>query len=162
MIHKRNNDIVKKEDTFVVKTPTAVDTILINDNDTITELIDQLNKVLSQMKQGQNLIILNLILLTRLQVGLLFILLKEFDQIGFLRPVKDSHGVFLSGFKEQPEEKIEWKNKLDHMETVLKSKPETVLSITHVEYMTQEPIYSMIVAHNINIMRETSQFLLKQ
>ena len=50
------------------------------------------------------------------------------------------------------------------MKTVLKRKPETesVLSITHVEYMTQEPIYSMIVAHNINIMRETSQFLLKQ
>ena len=124
-----------------------------------------LNKVLGQMKQGQNLIILNLILLTRLQVGLLFILLKEFDQIGFLRPVKDSHGVFLSGFKEQTEEEqLEWKNKLDHMKTVLKRKPETesVLSITHVEYMTQEPIYSMIVAHNINIMRETSQFLLKE
>ena len=112
------------------------------------------------LTQGQNLILLNLILLTRLQVGLLFILLPQFEHIGFLRPIKDSHGLLLSDFKEP--EQVEWKNRLEQVKETLKSRTETVLSMSHVEHITQEPIYSMIVAHNINIMRETSQFLLKQ
>ena len=152
-------DLLNKSETFVIKVPN-VDNILNNDENTIIELIDQLIKVLSEMKKGHNLILLNTILFTRLQVGLLFILLIQFEQIGFLRPIKDSHGLLLSDFKEP--EQVEWKNRLEQVKETLKSHTETVLSMSHVEHITQEPIYSMIVAHNINIMRETSQFLLKQ
>ena len=152
-------DLLNKSETFVIKVPN-VDNILNNDENTIIELIDQLIKVLSEMKKGHNLILLNTILFTRLQVGLLFILLVQFEQIGFLRPIKDSHGLLLSDFKEP--EQVEWKNRLEQVKETLKSHTETVLSMSHVEHITQEPIYSMIVAHNINIMRETSQFLLKQ
>ena len=151
-------DLLKKEETFVVKAP-IIDTILTNGDNIIIDLIDQLDKVLSEMKKGHHLIILNMILLTRLQVGVLFILLPYFNEIGFLRPHKESHGIFLSDFKEP--DQLQWKVKLNQMKITLKNSPDSVLSVNHVEYMTQEPIYSMIVAHNINIMRETSQFLLK-
>ena len=151
-------DLLKKEETFVVKAP-IIDTILTNGDNIIIDLIDQLDKVLSEMKKGHHLIILNMILLTRLQVGVLFILLPYFNEIGFLRPHKESHGIFLSDFKEPGQ--LQWKAELDQMKMTLKNSPDSVLSVTHVEYMTQEPIYSMIVAHNINIMREASQFLLK-
>jgi len=152
-------DLLNKAETYVIKIP-FLDTILKIDQNAITELIDQLIKVLCELKKGQNLILLNLILLTGLQVGLLFILLAEFKHIGFLRPLKNSHGILLSEFKEQNQ--LELKTRLELVKETLRSNPDTVLSISPVECITQEPIYSMIVAHNINIMRETSQFLLKQ
>ena len=140
--------------TFVIKAPSHD---ILDNSKTVADVIEKLIETLNEMKRGQHLIILNMMLLTRLQVVILFILLPSFEEIGFLRPTKDSHGIFLSEFKgEETKSKV----LLEEMNEIL-NQNKTLLSIVPVEYLTQEPIYSMIVAHNMNIMRETSQALLK-
>ena len=111
--------------------------------------IEQLIKVFEKLQRGRHLILLNYVALTRLQVGVLFLLTYYFEEIGFMRPQDDQHGIFLSEFKGDLKIK-------DHLQTVLASYSEKVMSVLPTEYLTQEPIYSMLVAHNINILRESS------
>ena len=141
--------------TFVVKVDNSE--CLENSQDNLSDTIGQLVSVLSEMERGQHLIVLNFMLLTRLQLTLFYILVHNFEEVGFLRPVHDSHGIFLSEFKGN---EMQWKTKLNEMNSYFKDH-RGLLSLISVEYLTQEPLYSMIVAHNINIMRETSKYLLK-
>ena len=127
----------------------------INTTDDGKNTIELLIKVFEKLQRGRHLILLNYVALTRLQVGVLFLLTYYFEEIGFMRPQDDQHGIFLSEFKGDLTIK-------DHLQTILSSYSDRVMSILPTEYLTQEPIYSMLVAHNINILRESSFTKLNQ
>ena len=103
---------------------------------------------------GPVAILVNLVFLTRLQVGILYLLAYHFEEIGFIRPYKTDHGIFLSEFKGDDEKLLEY---LTSIETNLTNE---LLSILSTEFITQEPLYSLLVAHNINIIRESSLAML--
>ena len=117
-------------------------------------LMKKLIQAFSTLKRGQHLILVNLVFLTRLQVGILYLLAYHFEEIGFIRPYKTDHGIFLSEFKGDNEKLLEY---LKSIETNLTNE---LLSILSTEFITQEPLYSLLVAHNINIIRESSLAML--
>ena len=155
------------EDHFILRSvlelyPEVLDTecLVVNFNNDINQLkkpseteqmsiIEQLIKTLSSLKRGRHMILLNYVSLTRLQVGVLFLLAYYFEEIGFIRPYENTHGIFLSEFKGDCQ-------LLEHLTAIKESINDELLSILSIKFITQEPIYSMLVAHNINIMRESS------
>ena len=118
------------------------------------KMMKKLIQAFSSLKRGQHLILVNLVFLTRLQVGILYLLAYHFEEIGFIRPYKTDHGIFLSEFKGDDEKLLEY---LTSIETNLTNE---LLSILSTEFITQEPLYSLLVAHNINIIRESSLAML--
>lgn len=121
----------------------------------VQEFIGQLCDTMAELRRGQHLIMLDFVLLTRLQVGLFLIVAHNFEEVGFMRPVKDDarHGIFLSEFKGDFQAS---KCLLEEIKVAL-----PVLSVLPTEYVTEEPFYSTIVAHNMNVIRESSLFKLK-
>ncbi len=129
-------------------------------NTTLVDFKTMVSVVLDGLKslgRGQHMILLDFVLLTRVQVGFLFILTNLFEEVGFIRPQKSFHGIFLSEFK--GEDNL---GTLEKLQTLLEkdaTKSETsnvLLSFLPMGCMTQEPLYSLLVAHNINLMRECS------
>ena len=118
------------------------------------KMMKRLIQAISSLKRGQHLILVNLVFLTRLQVGILYLLAYHFEEVGFIRPFKTDHGIFLSEFKGNNEKLLEY---LTSIETNLTNE---LLSILSTEFITQEPLYSLLVAHNINIIRESSLAML--
>ena len=140
--------------TLVIDSPYLPDGVLKNCPRQLDALIGQLRSAMENLKRGHHLIVLNWPLLTRIQVALMLIIADHFEEIGFVRPIKNHHALFFSEFKGE-----------FHHENVLKDfrqsaiSPDT-MSIMPVKNITREPMYSIMVAHNINIMREISQFYL--
>ena len=125
-------------------------------------ILDTLIATLKTLDRGGHLILLDFFApLTRLQVGVLFNLTDMFEEVGFVRPVGKSYGIFLSEYKGQDDLKIEKLQDLNKILRRAKSKKNTVLlSVLPMDYITQEPLYSIMVAHNINTIRESSLSLL--
>jgi cap2 methyltransferase len=155
-------------ETLVIKPKNPAAGILECQKETIVvDLIDQILDTIAHLERGQHIIILDFVLLTRIQVGIFFILLHQFEEVGFMKPMGQTHGLFLSEFKGQ----FQHKAGLEAIKEALESssadnagdkKKKSLLSVLPMEYITQEPFYSLIVAHNINIIRECSLHRLKQ
>ena len=146
-------NILNSVDTFVIDSPFLPNDLLKNCHAQLIELIDQIFAAMQNLIRGHHLIILNWPLLTRIQVALMHIVADHFEEVGFVRPMKNHHALFFSEFKGE-----------FHLEDVLKdfckhANPDT-MSLLPVKILSKEPMYSFVVAHNINIMRETSQFYL--
>lgn len=149
---------ILKIETIVIKCRQGATNVLeCSAQDTI-ESVDQMIEALSAMKRGQHLVLLNWILVTRIQVGLFYLLLSHFEEVGFLRPIQNSHGIFLSEFKGHVDN---WKDQFEEFKKALNENSGSLLSMFPIDYLTQEPVYSMMVAHNMNIMRELAIFTLK-
>ena len=88
------------------------------------------------------------------QVALFFIMADQFEEVGFVKPVHNYHGLFFSEFKGAFNA-----DTINNARNIVSS-PD-VLAILPVTELTREPIYSMIVAHNINVMRESSTYHLQ-
>ena len=140
--------------TFVLKSPYFQHDLLKNCHYQQHEFIDQIMGIGKEIQRGQHMIILNWPLLTRVHVALFFIIADHFEEVGFIKPVQNCHGVFFSEFKGDFKHEETLKNVQNINSTDL-------LSILPVTELAKEPIYSMIVAHNINVMRESSIYHLQ-
>ena len=143
---------IEAQKTFVLQSP--CEDLLKNCHIQLCELIDQILSVGQVIQRGQHLIVLNWPLLTRIQVALFFIMADQFEEVGFVKPVHNYHGLFFSEFKGAFNEET-----INNARNIVSSSD--VLAILPVTELTREPIYSMIVAHNINVMRESSIYHLQ-
>ena len=142
------------DDTFVIKI--RQNDLLKNCQLQLDEIINQILTVGKEIQRGQHMIILDWPLLTRIQVALFCIIADHFEEVGFMKPVGNCHGLFFSEFKG------EFKNEETLKEIQSVNGPD-LLAVLSVTELAKEPVYSMIVAHNINVMRETSNhYLLTQ
>ena len=120
------------------------------------DITDQIAQALSALKRGGHLIIKNWALLTRVQVGLFHLLCQDFEEVGFLRPLHNAHGLFFSEFK-GGSSSLQCFSKVKDLLTQHQG---SLMSFLPMQKLTQEPLYSMIVAHNMNILRESSLYLI--
>jgi len=142
------------DDTFVIKI--RQNDLLKNCQLQLDEIINQILTVGKEIQRGQHMIILDWPLLTRIQVALFCIIADHFEEVGFMKPVGNCHGLFFSEFKGE----FKHEETLKEIQSVNGPDLLAVLSVTE---LAKEPVYSMIVAHNINVMRETSNhYLLTQ
>ena len=144
-------------ETLVVKAPLSK-CILANNSKDSLDLLHRITEALSTLELGQHLILMNWVMLTRVDVGIFHLLSQQFEEIGFVRPLEDSHGILLSEFKGHLD-----KERYEELQTTLLNHQDgSLMSFLPIEYLTREPLYSLIVAHNMNIMREMSISKLKQ
>ena len=136
-------------DAYVIKSPYHQNDLLKHCHLQFDAVINQILSVGKEIQRGQHMIILNWPLLTRIQVGLFYIIADHFEEVGFIKPVGNCHGIFFSEFKG------EFKHEETLREIQSVNGPD-LLAIVSVTELAKEPVYSMIVAHNINVMRETS------
>ena len=142
------------DDTFVIKI--RQNDLLKNCQLQLDEIINQILTVGKEIQRGQHMIILDWPLLTRIQVALFCIIADHFEEVGFMKPVGNCHGLFFSEFKGE----FKHEETLKEIQSVNGPDLLAVLSVTE---LAKEPVYSMIVAHNINVMREASNhYLLTQ
>jgi hypothetical protein len=124
--------------------------------DHFNKLLHELRGCLEKLDRGSHLIVAGFPLLTRKYVGLLHIFSQNFEEIGFVRPFCGQDAIFFSEFR-GPDERMSDKLS-DIYDACLKEKlePQKVVELFPILDLTVEPHYSLVFAHNLNVLRYLS------
>ena len=117
------------------------------------KLLQELRGSLEKLERGSHLIVVGFPLLTRKYVGLLHLFSQNFEEIGFVRPFYGEEAIFFSEFR-GPDEKLSEKLFAVNY-ACLKENLESlkVVELFPISDLTAEPHYSLIFAHNLNVLR---------
>lgn len=122
-------------------------------------ILKALSESLDELSRGDHLIVQNFSCLTRLDVAIVHILVRNFDELGFVQPRGTESALFLSDFQGATKKWDEVFNSLIES-LIVKDDGVQLAEVVPIHLIVRDPVYSAIVAHNILSLRERSLSLL--
>ena len=123
------------------------------DSSHFVRLLDALLECVKILERGSHLIVVCFPLLTRKYVGLLHVFGKNFEEIGFVRPLFGEDAIFFSEFRGFDADSVDALSDIRYACLKDAMEADQVVEVLDVSRLTVEPLYDLVFSHNVNVLK---------